>query len=269
MENKFVDGHPLLQGTETVNPYRHLVNSALERLRWDLNLNSWSSRKKIKAYKDKYKGQKAVILCNGPSLNKVDFDLLKGTFTIGLNKINLLFERTSFRPSIISVINGLVIEQNKDFYNETNIPVFVDYEGKQFVSPRENIIYLHSSHQQKFARDVSVSVWKGGTVTFVAMQLAYHMGFENVALVGCDHYFNAQGAANQTAISTGKDDSHFDPNYFANGLKWQLPDIATSEYSYSLAKEAYEADNRKIYNATDGGYLEIFERRSLENFING
>lgn len=267
MENKFVGDNPVLETTETVNPYRHLVNSALQRLQWDMNINSWRSRKKLNNYKNKYKGQKAVILCNGPSLNKVDFDSLKGTFTIGLNKINLLFDKTSFRPSVIAAVNGFVIDQNKDFYNDTEIPLFLDSHAVKLIKPRENTIFLHSGHQPKFARDISMSIWIGGTVTSVALQIAYHMGFEHVALVGCDHYFNAKGAANQTAVSIGKDDSHFDPNYFANGAVWQLPDIAESEYSYSLAKEAYSADNRNLFNATDGGFLEIYERKSLQEFL--
>lgn len=267
MNNELVDLDPILNNTPTANPYRHALSTSLERLRWDLLPQSWSSRKKLKGLKDKYKGRNAVILCNGPSLNKVDFSLLDNVFTIGLNKINLLFDRTNFRPSCIAAVNALVIEQNYQFYNTTSIPLFLDSNAIQFVKNRSNVHYLHQCHQQKFARDISVSLWQGYTVTFIALQIAYHLGFEEVALVGCDHYFNATGAPNQMAISKATDDSHFDPRYFSNGMKWQLPDISGSEYGYNLALQVYRASNRRIFNSTDGGSLEIFPRMPLSEFV--
>lgn len=267
MENKFLEAAPSLRIRETNNPYRHSLSVVVDRFKWDLNYKSWSSRSKLKKWKGKHKGEKAVILCNGPSLNKVDLSSLKGVFTFGLNKINLLFNKSDFRPSVIVAVNSLVIEQNKDFYNCTDIPLFLDSESRQHINFRDNITFLKVSHQQKFACDVSMSLWQGGTVTFVAMQLAFHMGFQEVALVGCDHYFNSRGSRNQLAISAGKDDSHFDPNYFANGMKWHLPDIGTSEYGYYLADDMFRAHSRQIYNATEGGHLDIFERIRLEDFL--
>ncbi|MEA5139286.1 6-hydroxymethylpterin diphosphokinase MptE-like protein [Arcicella rigui] len=267
MKNEMIDIDPILKVNPVLNPYKHAGKLVYERLLWDLNPESWRSRKKLKDSKNKFKGQKVVILCNGPSLNKVDFDLLKNIPTIGLNKVNLLFDRTSFRPTMIAAVNGLVVEQNLDFYNSTEIPLFISSNSSKIVTSRENVSFLHGSYQQKFSEDVSMSIWEGGTVTFVAMQLAFHLGFQNVALVGCDHYFSAKGAPGQLAVSKEKDDSHFDPRYFSNGMQWQLPEISTSEYSYNIANQKYLAHGRKIFNATDGGALEIFERIKIEDFL--
>jgi len=267
MENTFLEEHPILKLPVKLNPYQQAFDLFINRLKWDLKPFSWSCRKKLKNLQDKYEGQKAVIMCNGPSLNKVDFDKLKNVFTIGLNKVNLLFNRTDFRPSVIAVVNAHVIEQNAGFYNETDIPLFMDTIALKHVKYRKNVHFLHATDSAKFSRDISLSIWKGGTVTFAAMQLAFHMGFKKVALVGCDHYFNAIGAPNQLAVSTGKDDSHFDPNYFSGGMKWQLPDIAASEYSYSLAREMYNASGRSLLNATEGGYLNILPRIDLDLFL--
>jgi hypothetical protein len=60
---------------------------------------------------------------------------------------------------------------------------------------------------------------------------------------------------------------HFDPNYFAGGVKWQLPDLCQSEISYMIATQVYEVFDRKIVNATEGGCLEIFPRISLAEFV--
>lgn len=259
--------NPLLNLRPTINPYRYGAFEIWNRLQWDLNPESWRSRQKLKACKDKYAGEKAVILCNGPSLLKSDLSLLDGVFTFGLNKINLLFDKSSFRPSCIVAVNRLVIEQNAEFYNQTDIPLYLSSYGVKFVKNRENIIFLHKSTQKKFAQDCSFSISYGHTVTFAAMQLAFHMGFTNVALIGCDHNFAVKGPANMTVTSGEKDESHFDPNYFAGGVKWQLPDLFQSEVNYTLARDIYEATGRSIVNATEGGYLEIFKRSTLKEFV--
>ena len=136
-----------------LNPYRHAGTEFLKRLLWDLNFESFRSRKKISKIKDKYIGKKAVIICNGPSLLKTDFSLLENVFTFGLNKINLLFDKTDFRPSCIVSVNKFVIEQNKDFYNQTIIPLFLDNRSIKHIQTRENIIFIHSAGYSKFARD--------------------------------------------------------------------------------------------------------------------
>ena len=260
--------NPILQATETINPYRNSLKNIYDRLRWDIKPQSWSSRSHLKKLHNTHVGKKAVILCNGPSLLKTDFSLLDGVYTIGLNKINLLFDKNDYRPDGIVAVNPLVLEQNASFFNDTDIPLYLDSGASGFIKSRKNVTFLHSANQVKFARDISVSIWQGATVTTVALQLAYYMGFTEVALVGCDHNFAQKGPANQTVVSGEKDESHFDPNYFAGGVKWQLPDLVASEYAYTLARETFSASGRNVYNCTEGGKLEVFERMSLDHFIN-
>ena len=258
---------PLRAVSPTLNPYLYGAGLVLRRLAWDLRFESWRSRAKVRKWKDRFEGEKAVILCNGPSLLDVDLSMLDGTFTFGLNKINLLFSKSNFRPSCIVSVNSFVIDQNSGFYNETDIPLFLARYGHGLVSSRKTVSFLHSTNQAGFARDCSWSINQGHTVTYVAMQLAFHMGFRDVALVGCDHNFAVKGAANSTVVAGERDDSHFDPNYFAGGVKWQLPDLFESEVAYTRAKNVYEAFDRKIINATEGGELTVFERESLGQFL--
>ncbi len=257
--------------TETINPYSISAALVAKRLLWEFRPEAWRSRAKLAKLRDTQAGGTAVILCNGPSLLKTDFDLVQrsGAYVIGLNKINLLFDKTPLRPQAIAAVNPYVIEQNRDFYNETEIPLFLDTVGTRHVRSRGNVTFLHSANIRRFAKDVSVSISQGYTVTFVALQLAYHLGFRRVALVGCDHNFAQQGPANLAVKAGEKDESHFDPRYFANGVQWQLPDLLQSEIHYLLAREAFESDGRLVANATVGGKLEIFQRMSLEAFLAG
>ena len=262
-----VADNPLTRLSPTINPYRRAASLLRERLWWDLNPESFRSRAKIRAWKDRFTSGTAVILCNGPSLNAINLDQLRGTFTFGLNKINLLFQRSSFRPSCITAVNHLVIEQNAEFYNQTELPLFLSSEGHGTIKSRSNVAFLKSSTIQKFARDASISVYESCTVTFVALQLAFHMGFRRVALVGADHSFAVKGPANQLAISGDRDESHFDPNYFAGGQKWELPDLFQSEVGYTMARDMFAAFGGCVVNCTIGGQLEVFDRMDLEAFI--
>jgi hypothetical protein len=254
---------------EKVNPYYKSLALFTRRFTWDLNIQSWISRNKLVELKNKYQRRKAVIVCNGPSLLKSDLSCLSSNnvFTFGLNKINLLFDKSDFRPSCIVAVNPFVIEQNSDFYSSTSIPLFLDSRAIKLIKPNKNIIFLHSSTLMEFASDCSMSVCQGSTVTFVAMQLAFHFGFQEVALIGCDHNFATKGVPHAVNIAAEKDNDHFDPNYFAGGVKWNLPDLATSEVSYSLAHQIYIASGRKLLNATEGGCLELLPRVSLEHFV--
>ena len=262
------DINPLLTQSPTINPYRYGAFEIWNRLKWDINPESWRSRSKIKFFKNKYSGQKAVIVCNGPSLLKTDLSLLKETFTFGLNKINLIFDKSDFRPSCIVAVNSLVIEQNKDFYNSTNIDLFIDRQSNNLIQTRKNVIFLHSASQHKFAMDCSFSIHIGFTVTYVAMQLAFHMGFSKVALIGCDHNFATKGIANTIVVSDDEDKNHFDPKYFSGGMKWQLPDLSKSEVGYILARDIFNLHGRKLFNATEGGKLEVLKRIELTDFLN-
>ena len=250
-----------------INPYQTAAGILLRRVQWDIRPESFRSRKLLKLWKNRFFGKKAVILCNGPSLLKNDLTKLKDVFTFGLNKINLIFDKTDFMPTCIVAVNPLVIEQNADFYNKTEIPIFIDSRSSKIIKSRNNVTFLHYTNIRSFARDCSISIAQAPTVTFVALQLAFHMGFKDVALIGCDHNFTSKGPPNKTVISEEKDENHFDPNYFSGGVKWQLPDLPQSEISFLMAKYAFLEEGRKIYNATEGGMLEIFPRCSLKQFL--
>ncbi|MFC3714909.1 6-hydroxymethylpterin diphosphokinase MptE-like protein [Luteimonas soli] len=262
---------PLLQQRATLNPYLAAAGLLVNRLAWDLRPEAFRSRRRLDRCRDKYAGGRAVVLCNGPSLLETDFELLRqsGVFTFGLNKINLIFDRTTWRPDAIVAVNPYVIEQNSGFYNSTGIPLYLDRCAMRSVPRRDNITYLHSASIRKFARNCRISINQGNTVTFAALQLAYHLGFERVALVGCDHRFTQTGPANLVAVSGARDENHFDPSYFAGGVRWQYPDLVQSEISYLLARDAYEATGRTIVNCTAGGELEVFQRQALADFLSG
>ena len=102
-----------------------------------------------------------------------------------------------------------------------------------FTAADVNYLNLSQAVQDGFSKDLTQSVYTGGTVTYVCMQLAYYMGFAEVVIIGMDHNFVDKGTPNKTEVRSGDDDNHFHPNYFPQGVKWQLPDLLRSELKFS------------------------------------
>ncbi len=216
-------------------------------------------------FQNKHGGQRCFILGNGPSLKNTDLSKLKGEFTFGLNRVYLLFPEMGFSTTYLVVVNNLVIEQFAENILDLPIPKFFSWHARSLLPadlPAERLpMFLHTTYTgPKFATDARQRLWEGATVTYVALQLAYYMGFETAVLIGVDHNFSTQGKPNTTVVSTGDDPNHFHAGYFGKGVRWQLPDLDTSERAYTLARRAYEADGRRVLDATVGGKLTVFPK---------
>ena len=235
----------------------------------DAYLHPWrrESIRRLAALKDTHKGQRAFIIGNGPSLNQTDLSKLKDEFTFGLNRIYLMFPQLGFSTTYLVSINDLVIEQCAAEMAALPLPKFFAWRSHRHftnlppTADRQPPTFLYTTYTgPRFSRDVRGRVWEGATVTNVALQLAFHMGFQQVILIGVDHNFASKGDANKTVVSDGDDPNHFDPRYFGKGFRWQLPDLDTSEIGYTLAREAYRKAGREVLDATIGGKLTIFPK---------
>ena len=227
-------------------------------------LHPWrrASMIRLAEIKDIHKGARAFIIGNGPSLKQTDLGKLKGELTFGLNRVYLMFPELGFGTTYFVSVNDLVIEQCINDISALPMPKFLSWHSHRFF-PRGPLpaTFLYSTYDNPaFARDVRHRVWESATVTYVALQLAFHMGFKQVILVGVDHNSNVPGKANTTIVSQGDDPNHFDPAYFGKGFRWQLPDFEMSEIGYRLARQAYEAEGRQVLDATIGGKLTVFPK---------
>jgi len=152
------------------------------------------------------------------------------------------------------------------------MPKFFSWRSRKLLypdgKPDEYTHFLLTTYTgPKFARQAMGRLWEGATVTYICLQLAYHMGFEKAILIGVDHSFATPGTPNTTVVSNGDDQSHFDPGYFGKGFRWQLPDLATSERGYWLARQAFEIAGRQVVDATVGGKLQVFPKISYDSLF--
>jgi hypothetical protein len=214
---------------------------------------------------DKFRSRDVLVIGNGPSLNKTELKRIN-MVSIGMNKINLLFDRTDWRPDIITCVNGLVIRQNKEFFNKTDVilvlPVRALYLG---VKKRKNVIFLKPINSSEFSADITNGfAFCGSTVTYSVLQIAAYLNPESINIVGVDHYFKNYSGKSAVEKYEGDDSNHFDPRYFKD-LLWGLPDLEGSERAYSIAKRYFDSKNIAITDYTIGGKLKIFNKGNIDN----
>lgn len=242
---------------------------AAQRLgQWPLaTFHPWrrASIRRLAELKESHRGQRAFIIGNGPSLKQTDLSRLRGECTFGMNRFYLAYPELGFPTTYYLSVNSLVIEQCAEDIRALPIPKFLSWRSRDLIAragpPTDDTIFLHTTYSgPKFARDARGRLWESATVTYVALQLAFHMGFETVVLIGVDHNFSTQGKPNTTVVSQGDDRDHFHTGYFGKGFRWQLPDLETSERGYRMAREAYQAAGRQVLDATVGGKLTVFPK---------
>lgn len=252
---------------------RHNLVQAVTSLPYllaDKGLISGPNQRKIAAYKNKHRGERCFIIGNGPSLNQLDMTLLQGEKTFGVNAIYLNYKKMGFYPTYYVVEDIFVAEDRQEEINayQESDKFFGNYLKYCLTpSPRTTwmniVLNMRYKDFPRFSTNAGRRMYVGGTVSFLCLQLAYYMGFSEVYLIGFDHNYiipDSVKLSGTTLESTEADPNHFDPNYFGKGKRWHDPKVERMEESYRKAKFAYEADGRRIYNATAGGHLEVFDR---------
>jgi hypothetical protein len=236
------------------------------------------NEKRIAAYKDYHKGERAFILGNGPSLNRCDLTLLRNEVVFGVNGIFLNYEKMGFYPTYYVVEDVFVAEDRDKQINSYHGPVkFFGNYLRYCLEDSDRTLWLNVRFCYDdypgfphFSRDALRNVWTGGTVSYLCMQLAYYMGFSEVYLVGFDHSYTIPEDAKKTGpeiLSTSDDPNHFHPDYFGKGYRWHDPMVERMELAYKRAKQAYESAGKMIYNATEGGNLKVFERVTYKDLF--
>jgi hypothetical protein len=216
-----------------------------------------------------------VIIGNGPSLNDLDLTRLKSEYTIAVNGIFYAADKMGFDPSFYVVEDTAVMRDNlseivaysaghkffPSIYRDVvgdlpDVTYFMMNRG--FYEPRSPNFCV-----PRFSMDPGQRLYSGQSVTLINLQLAYHLGFAEVVLIGMDFSYTVPPEAiveGDVITSTGDDPNHFHPDYFGAGKVWKDPKLDRVLANYALAKLIFEADGRRILNATAGGRLELFER---------
>lgn len=249
---------------------RRRVADLPDRVWWAFGRTARQNRAALRALKDRHHGETCVIICNGPSLNHTDMQLVRQVPSICMNRSYLMFDQWGFVPTYFAATAQHVIEQFSDDIRRLPMPKLLNASYRSLFGEDQDCFYVRIPPRlvQKFGADLTQPISSGGTVTYASLQAAYHLGFTVVIIIGMDHRFAAQGTPNATQVrKSDVDGDHMHPDYFPKGTKWELPDLRRSEVAYRFARQAYEADGRRIIDATVGGACTVFEKMALADAL--
>jgi hypothetical protein len=243
------------------------------------------SIERMRSLRNRHRGETAVIIGNGPSLNETELELLTDVPTFGVNAIFLANERFP-KP-----ITYYVVEDTAVFRD--NLPAIKACEAEWKLFPAmyrrsfspaevdEHTVFFRMNAgfygrrtgtvcHPRFSLDAAQRVYCGQSVTIVNLQLAHWMGFQRVVLIGMDFTYRIPDDAERDGVrivSRSDDPNHFHPDYFGAGKTWHDPRLERVLVNYHLADEIFRATGREIVNSTEGGKLDVFPRMPLREAI--
>jgi hypothetical protein len=243
-------------------------------------INPGENAKRLYTYKDKYKGQRCFLVGNGPSLTVSDLELIQGEITFGCNRVYKMFENTTWRPTYFCMIDALIAKySSEELAEKVDAPLFTNINTRDLME--------HKPKNLIFARNLGVNPYRvsgnfeayyvpsGATVMTFMLELAMYMGFSEIYLLGVDCTSSlsvqghcAGGYVNQHLIQ--KDIERIqqrlnDPTLTAEQVAAYYFDKST--FSYKVIRDYADVHDFKIYNATRGGMLEVYERRNLNDVV--
>lgn len=233
----------------------------------------------LRALHNKHAGERCFIVGNGPSLNEMDLLKMKKDPSIAVNGIFYKTDETGYRPTYYVVEDRCVMADNRERINsyQADFKLFPSIYHDQ-ITQRENTAFFQMNRGfyektspnfeiPRFSTDFSERAYCGQSVTYINLQLAYYLGFSEVYLIGIDFSYEIPESAiikGHVIESTADDPNHFHPDYFGKGKKWNDPKLHNVLKNLELAKMVFEWSGRKVFNATKGGKLEVFERRDYD-----
>ncbi len=220
-----------------------------------------------------HKGKRCFIVATGPSLTVADLNTLhkNNEICISMNGIFSVFESTDWRPDYYMISDGQAAINWKDKILSSDIKAkFISDTAWNFNDEErtESIFQWHlikQSHLLKageektlpeFSADFSRGTYSGRTITYDgALQLAVYMGFSEIYLLGVDCNYKRGSQNNYFYQEKEKDNIDHDEERMI--------------MAYQSARNYADFHGIKIYNATRGGMLEVFDRVDFDSLFKG
>lgn len=231
-----------------------------------------NNQKQLAKFKNIHNGKTVYIFGNGPSLKDINLDKFKDEITFASNKIFLLFDFFTWRPTYYTVEDDLVLKQNKkQIYGLEVKNILFPYTSILYLKKLSKIIYFNFFQNSffdampKFSNNPISGLYWGGSVIYTQIQLAAFMGAKKIILLGVDFNFNIPSSyenSTKTIVSRGEI-NHFSPEYRKKGEKWNIPNLDLQEKSYEKVLDYCQTNNIEIYNATRGTHLKIIPKTEL------
>lgn len=300
----------------------------------------------MEEFNNKHEGERVFILGTGPSLNKTPLEQLKDEYTISMNKINLIYNETSWKPTyyvfydVAHFTDSELPEHRRENVKEnieSGITSFIAKPGMDYFGNKKNIHYFNYDHNisgydrirslnrkdisSLWSEDISNKIYNFGSTISVAAQIAIYMGFDEIYFLGTDLYrpeiipisifdkclhpvdYDFGGSETKlTKIQNFISDSNckigslFNLVYYILLVKkirklknlLEIPHSGKTHFSseyiagrdfshrqvnkkmiqvHEIIKIASNKYDFKVFNATVGGYLEVYDRVDIYELL--
>lgn len=234
----------------------------------------------LQSLRNKHAGQRCFILGNGPSLALSDIETIRDEVTFASNKIYLLFDQTDWRPTYYTVEDTLVMAQCEEAVRDMTGTIKLLPHHMMHVARRHKSYhvyrYLRAANPKQpltdpdfpdFSTDSTQGVAWGSTVVYSQIQLAVHMGFSSIALLGLDHDYTVGPVVAPGVHVAAGEQNHFHPDYRRKGEKWHAPNLHVLEVAYKKARTMAEINNTSIINCSRHSKLAVFPKMNFEAFL--
>lgn len=263
-------------------PMGHLRNFVLFPIGAFLRTHGYCSDKdrRILQLKDKHKGERVFVVCSGPSLTESDVKLVKDEYTIGMNSIFKIYDKTGWKPSYYLFLE---VEGFRKYMNNLDLDLGNMAEECSIINSlchkyasNSKILTLHynwldhwvffGSSRFKYSSDLLYGMYDFYSSGHAAILLAIYMGFKDIYLLGADNNYLGEKMYFERSDCSEIDDapiSSKDDKRYKTAVKMQkLMNLAYEEIAKIGKKESVN-----IYNATRGGCVEAFPRVKLEDVL--
>ena len=236
----------------------------------------------IKSLQKTHLGDVCFVIGNGPSLTADDLDRLctADIDCFASNRIYRIFPQTKWRPTYYLSMDIYVLAASFDeIRGSGSFPKFINYRKKNLGRVKqENIHYLceYSNFTiipdqlsiKNLSSDLSKYAAQNVTITVSAIELAIYMGYKTIYLLGVDNNYTHKRMPDGTIYV----DPTVKSSYFSGGEPSKSAGVSVQPVelvneSYKIAKNFAEEHGVKIYNATRGGKLEVFERVNFDELM--
>lgn len=169
---------------------------------------NYAKIQKNRKFKDSHLGERCFVLGNGPSLEELEFDMLKNEYVFTVNRISGMtgYEKlnTNFHFLMDYAIFGIrenvkldtnmYVKEILEVGNKKSNEIFLPIAAREFVKKHKlekycniNYFYCDGSFVGGYQRcDLTKQVPNFTTVVQYAIFTAIYMGFKEIYLLGCD-----------------------------------------------------------------------------------
>ena len=236
------------------------------------------SGRAIEKLRDTHKGERCFFIGNGPSLRATDLDTLckVGEVTFAFNRIFNIFDQTEWRPTYYisqdeKMLMGSVEEIDRQQLGVRFIPINCKwYHG---IEVRNAAWFMMRAPREENGKPLDFSanpasvVYQGGTGMYTAAQFAVFMGFREIFMIGVDHHFHTSVNARGEIVVDPTAKDYFSEDYNRHKDQLYIPNTEKSTLTYVAMKEQCEKRGVRVYNATRGGRLEVFDRVDFDSLF--